>query len=57
MRIEIESERLYTLVFTDDANAKYDASFMVRKLMDEYSKRGLQINLRKTKNLYLGGNN
>lgn len=55
MGIPIRNEHLYTLSFADDqvviAQDEEDLSYMVRKLKEEYSKVGLQINFDKTEYL------
>lgn len=60
MGIQVGDTCLYNLLFADDqiliANDEYDVSFMVRKLLEEYSKWGLKVNLNKTEYLCVGEN-
>jgi len=55
MGIPVRDSFLYTLSFADDqvvmAQDEEDLSFMVRKLEEEYTKNGLEINLKKTEYL------
>ena len=50
---------LYTLCFADDqivaAQDAEDLEYMSRKLIDEYEKWGLHVNIRKTGNMVVGG--
>lgn len=50
-----EEVYLYTLLFADDqvitANDEDDASFMIRKLTEEYKKLGLKLNSNNTEYL------
>lgn len=58
MGIEINDACLYTLLFADDqiliANDEDDVTYMLRKLIDEYTKWGLRINFNKTQYLCIG---
>jgi hypothetical protein len=58
MGIPIGEQTLYTLLFADDqvivaADAE-DVSYMTRKLEEEFTKWGLEINMNKTKYLAIG---
>ena len=57
MEIPIRNEHLYTLCFPDYqvviAQDEEDLSYMVRKLNEEYTKIGLEINIKKTEYLSL----
>jgi hypothetical protein len=59
MGIPLENIRLYTLQFADDqvvlAGDKEDLEYMRRKLKETYEKWGFDMNLNKTKYLYMGG--
>lgn len=59
MGIQLEDGHLYTLLFADDqvvlAEDEDDASYMVRKLIEEYDDWGLEINLQKTQYMVVGG--
>lgn len=58
MGIELNGNWLYTLLFADDqvvvANDEDDLAYMMRKLIEEYSKWGLNINTMKTLYLPIG---
>lgn len=60
MGIPIGTETLYTLLFADDqviiASDMDDAGYMLRKLIEQYGKWGLTINISKTEYLAIGGN-
>lgn len=60
MGVEIGEYCLYTLLFADDqvviASDQEDVEYMTRKLTEEYSKWGLNMNLGKTEFLEVGGN-
>lgn len=55
-----DEETLYTLCFADDqvliAQDQDDAEYMTRKLVAEYRKWGLEVNVSKTEKLTVGGN-
>ena len=57
--IPLENTTLYTLQFADDqvvlAEDKEDLEYMTRKLIKTYEKWGLDMNLNKTKYLWIGG--
>jgi len=59
MGVPLENITLYTLQFADDqvvlAGDKEDLEYMTRKLKETYEKCGLDLNLNKTKYLYIGG--
>ncbi|XP_044745272.1 uncharacterized protein LOC123307119 [Coccinella septempunctata] len=59
MGIELGNMTLYTLQFADDqavvSGDKDDMEYMIRKLIEEYEKWGLNVNLGKTKYLWVGG--
>ncbi|XP_044755011.1 uncharacterized protein LOC123313964 [Coccinella septempunctata] len=59
MGIEIDESCLTTLFFGDDqviiANCEEDIDYMLRKLKEEYEKWGLNINMKKTEYLHIGG--
>lgn len=59
MGIQIGDSKLYTLLFADDqiviAEDEDDASYMTRKLKEEFLKWGLTINMDKTKYLIVEG--
>lgn len=52
MGIKIEEDFIYTLLFADDqlilAEDKEDVIYMIRKLIEEYVKWGLELNMDKT---------
>ena len=54
-----DNTTLYTLCFADDqiviAQDHEDLSYMTRKLIEEYKKWGLEINIDKTKSMCIGG--
>ncbi|XP_072375573.1 uncharacterized protein [Diabrotica undecimpunctata] len=54
-------ETLYTLHYADDqiviSQDKENLKYMARKLMEEYKKWGLEVNLQKTQYLCIGGEN
>jgi len=58
MGIPLENTTLYTLQFADYqvvlAGDKEDLEYMTRKLKETYGKWGLDMNLNKTKYLYIG---
>lgn len=58
MGIELNDTCLYTLQFADDqaviANDKDDMEYMVKKLVEEYDKWGLTVNVEKTKYMCIG---
>jgi len=58
MGIPLENTKLYTLLFADDqvvlASYKEDLEYMTRKLKETSEKRGLDMNLNKTKYLCIG---
>lgn len=58
MGIELNNTCLYTLQFADDqvviANDREDIEYMMRKLVEEYSRWGLDVNIDKTKYLCVG---
>jgi len=60
MGISIGADFLYTLMYADDqvilANDEEDINYMTRKLIEEYEKWGLDINVSKTKYMVVGGN-
>ncbi|KAK4873810.1 hypothetical protein RN001_013170 [Aquatica leii] len=60
MGIPIRDETLYTLLFADDqvivASNMDDANYMLRKLIEEYERWGLTINVSKTEYLAIGEN-
>ena len=51
MGIELEENCLYNLFFADDqeliANDEEDSTYMMRKLVEEYDRWGLNINFKK----------
>lgn len=59
MGIPMENDTLYSLQFADDqvilAQDYEDLQYMTRKLIEEYSKWGLEINITKTKYMNIGG--
>ncbi|XP_072375789.1 uncharacterized protein [Diabrotica undecimpunctata] len=59
MGLSIEDETVYTLHYADDQvvidQDKEDLEYMARKLMEEYKKWGLEVNLQKTQYLCIGG--
>ena len=61
MRIPIDDEVLYTLLFADNqlllATDRDDISYMLRKLKEEYNKWGLTINTLKTEYITAGYEN
>ncbi|XP_072378004.1 uncharacterized protein [Diabrotica undecimpunctata] len=61
MGLSIGDETLYTLHYADDqvviAQDKEDLEYMARKLMEEYKKCSLEVNLQKTQYLCIGGEN
>lgn len=55
MGIQLNEKCRYTLLFADDkvlATDEEDIYYMLRKLIEEYNKCGLNLNMRKTE--YLG---
>ena len=58
MGIEINGSCMYTLLYADDqvitANDEEDVTYMLRKLLEEYGKWGLKINVKKTQHLSIG---
>lgn len=55
-----DEETLFTLGFADDrviiAQDQHDAEFITQKLVANYRKWGLEVNVRKTEMLTIGGN-
>jgi len=58
MEVPLENTALYTLQFAEDqvvlAGDKEDLEYMTCKLKETYEKRGLDMNLNRTKYLYIG---
>ena len=59
MGIQLTGRSLYTFHLVDDevviANNKYDMEYMMQKLIEEYNKWGLIVNIRKTEYFCVGG--
>ncbi|XP_060522514.1 uncharacterized protein LOC132699683 [Cylas formicarius] len=59
MGIPLNNANIYTLSFADDqvimAQDYDDVKYMMRKLIEEYKKWGLEINLPKTRYMCIGG--
>ncbi|XP_046662697.1 uncharacterized protein LOC124355579 [Homalodisca vitripennis] len=59
MGISVGDRTLYTLHYADDqvilAQDPEDLEYMTRKLLEEYKKWGLAVNIKKTKYLCIGG--
>lgn len=58
MGVKMEDGTIYSLLFADDqvilAEDEEDVSYMFRKLVEEYEKWGLEINLQKTEYMVIG---
>jgi len=59
MGLPLNEHTLYTLCFADDqiviAQEYDDMEYMTRKLIEEYNKWGLEVNVDKTEYMYIGG--
>lgn len=59
MGIPLENNNLFTLCFADDqiviAQDYEDLEYMARKLIEEYEKWGLEVNIEKTRYMNIGG--
>lgn len=59
--ITVRDTDVYTLHYADDqtimAQDRDNVNYMFQKLKDKYQKRGLEINMQKTKYICIGGNN
>lgn len=59
MGVRLNDEKIHTLLFADDqlilAEDEDDANYMLRKLIEEYEQWGLELNLKKTQYMVIGG--
>lgn len=60
MGIPVQGGTIHSLIFADDqvimAQSREDVKYMMRKLLDSFEAGGLQVNMKKTEYLVVGGN-